>query len=234
MDYLHVTTLPAMVLQAGIQQTWISESLEGTERQHVAEGGSVIVIVGQAPTYHVPAELFREWPEVVVISRKLVCGEELSGHEEEWIDELAKACGWSVSDVVEELENIDVNPINRVERYKELFEEYYEEAKRFKEMSDTRQAGEKIWGAVVALIKLYAATKGVFIVHWSMRRLDNFITYNIEAKYKDLFRDLLDKAHRLHEHFYEGDLDERSFEERWVRVIEYLEKARRIVYWKIR
>jgi len=50
-------------------------------------------------------------------------------------------------------------------RYRMLFEKYLEEAKRRKEAGDTEQAGEKLWGAITALIKLYAAKKGVPIVH---------------------------------------------------------------------
>jgi len=40
---------------------------------------------------------------------------------------------------------------------------------------DTRQAGEKIWGAVRALIKLYATIKGTPDHPWSISRLDRFV-----------------------------------------------------------
>jgi hypothetical protein len=36
-------------------------------------------------------------------------------------------------------------------------------------------------------------------------------------EYKELFRDLLDKAHILHEHFYEAHLSNEGFGERWGR-----------------
>ena len=68
-------------------------------------------------------------------------------------------------------------------------------------------------GAVTALIKFYAAARGIPIVHWSIGKLDYFVENNVEKKYRKLFRDLLDKAHMLHEHFYEGHLSFRGFED---------------------
>ena len=45
-----------------------------------------------------------------------------------------------------------------------------------------------------------------------------------------MFRDLLDKTHRLHEHFYEGDLDNRTFEDRWKEIMELLEEVKKVIY----
>ncbi len=87
-------------------------------------------------------------------------GEELGGEDRLWINELAEATGWSEDDIVDDLRNIDVDPSGRAEKYKELFERYYAEAKKRKEEGDTRQAGEKLWGAVVSLIKLCCGKGG--------------------------------------------------------------------------
>jgi len=140
----------------------------------------------------------------------------------------SRACGWDLEDVVEEVRNLNVDPSERVDRYRLLFENYYGRALEYKERGDTRQAGEKLWGAILALIKLYASLKGVPVIHWG--RVDSFITNNVEARYKGLFRDLVDKAHVLHEHFYEGHLDPKSFNERWEELLKLVERARSIVF----
>ena len=170
-----------------------------------------------------------EWPEVYRIALKLKSGGKLDSTEKEWIKELAEAGGWSVEDIVEDLKHIDDPLSKRAERYKEIHEKYLEEAMRLKKACDTRQAGEKIWGAVTTLIKLYAARKEVPIVHWSRGRLDSFITNNLEERYRKQFRDLLDRANALHEHFYEGHLDPKTFEERRKELIKLIEKARKLV-----
>jgi hypothetical protein len=147
-----------------------------------------------------------------------------------WVEGLAEATGWDRKDVVDELANIAVNPSGRAKRYRELHETYFEEAEKLKEKGDFRQAGEKLWGAVTALIKHYAAIKNVFIPHWSRGKIDNFIANNVEEKYKELFRNLLDNAEALHENFYEGDLSEKAFEERWRKTLKLLEEAGKIVF----
>ena len=210
-------------------QMELLEECRGSTEEHVVKGGIVSIIIGQATTYRILPELVREWAEVVAISMKLVRGEKLNECDELWIRELATASGWSIDDIVEELKNLDVDPSERVERYRTLFENYYREALERKERGDTKQAGEKIWGAVTALIKLYAATKGILTIHWSIGKLDSFVENNIEARYRKLFRDLLDKAHMLHEHFYEGYLSSRGFEERWREVVELIEKIKKIM-----
>ena len=200
------------------------------EKYRFIGGVSVIARWDQGSTYRLLSELAREWPEVVTISLKLVRGEELGEPEKRWLNELAEATGWSVNDVVEELSNLDADPSERVERYKQLFEQYLDEALRLKEAEDTRQAAEKLWGAALALIKLYASIKGVAVIHWSRGRIERFITNNVERRIRSDFRNLIDKASTLHEHFYEDFLDKRTFDERWEEALEQLERVRRVVY----
>lgn len=175
------------------------------------------------------SELADEWPEIVKIAGKLSRREKLTEKDEMWVNGLAEATGWDRDAILDELMNMVVDPSERAKRYKELHKEYFEEAKKLKEKGDLRQAGEKLWGAVTALIKLYAAIKNVFIPHWGRGKIDNFIASNVKERYKDLFRSLLDNAEALHENFYEGDLSEKAFEERWEKTLKLLEVAREII-----
>lgn len=145
-------------------------------------------------------------------------------------EEVAEATGWSVNDVVEELRNLDIDPSERVEWYRSIFESYYREAFTHKERGDTSQAGEKMWGAVTALVKLYAAAKGIFIEHWSLSKLYNFVRNNVKERYRGIFADLLNEAYVLHIHFYEGHMGSTAFERRWRRVVELVERAKRVTY----
>jgi hypothetical protein len=189
---------------------------------------------GYAPSLGVPREFIKEfadeWPELRSIAEKLRSGRKLGEEDKLWINELAEATGWTEDAIVDELVNIDVaaDPSVRVEKYKELHEKYLSDARKLKEGGDTRQAAEKLWGAITALIKLHAAARGIPILHWSMGRLDRYITNNVKREHKALFRGLLDKGHVLHEHFYEGHLDDETFEERWEEVVRLLEEARRL------
>lgn len=200
------------------------------EKHRFIGGACVLIKWDQGSTYYPPLELAREWPEVAAIAFKLALGEKLTESEKQWLNELAEVTGWDVGDVIEDLRNLNADPSERVERYKQLFEQYYSEALKHKEAGNTRQAAEKLWGAVLALIKLYASIKGVAVIHWSRKKIEHFITSNVEKSFKSDFRNLIDKASALHEHFYEGYLDEESFSERWEETLEQLEKVKNIVY----
>ena len=60
-----------------------------------------------------------------------------------------------------------------------MFEEYYKEAKELKEKKDYKQAGEKIWGAITALIKLYAGKRGIRVTAWTHAKLYDFVDNNV-------------------------------------------------------
>lgn len=174
-------------------------------------------------------EFVYEWPELVKIVEKLKRGEKLEESDKLWVKGLAEATGWDGEDIIEELVNVDVNPSERVKKYMELHEEYFDEALKLKVRGDRRQAGEKLWGAVTALVKLYAARKNVYVSHWGRGKLESFITYNVEEKYKQLFRTLLDKVQVFHENFYEANLDDKTFDERWMEAVELVSKVREVV-----
>ncbi|MEM2153176.1 MAG: PaREP1 family protein [Candidatus Bathyarchaeia archaeon] len=94
------------------------------------------------------------------------------------------------------------NPFRRL--FEIFWENYLEEAKNYYRLNDFRQAGEKLYGAALTLIKCYAAIKSVPIMYWSRGKIERFITNNVEPELRKTFRDLLDKAQPLHEYFYEA------------------------------
>jgi hypothetical protein len=178
---------------------------------------------------HLYTYLVEEWPEVLKVVGKLVRGEELSQGDEEWIREVSEACGWEKEDIVDELRNIFADPSAKAERYRKLFKEYLAKALEYKERGDFKQAGEKLWGSALALIKFYASLKNVPIVVWSLSKVERFIANNVAESDRRLFRDLLDKTFPLHSSFYEGELAPEVFEQRWGEALDALERVRRVV-----
>jgi len=168
-------------------------------------------IVLPEPMSRLWVELLVEWPEVAEIVSKLVRGAELSEIDKQWIKELADASGWDVEDLVEDLKSFGLDSSTRAERYRKFFEEYYMKALQLAREGDTRQAGEKIRGAVTALIKLHTAKKGVPIMHWDHGKLHNYVSNSVEKELRNIFRRLLLVADELHRHFYEGFLDTDTF-----------------------
>ncbi|MGC8848997.1 MAG: PaREP1 family protein [Candidatus Bathyarchaeia archaeon] len=167
-----------------------------------------------------------EWPEIARVASKLAGGERLNRQDRLWVDEVAEATGWDVADVADDLRS---EPLERMDKYRELFESYWRKAKEHKDRGDAKQAAEKLWGSIVALVKFYACKRGVPVVHWSRGKIEKFVTENIPRKHRGLFRDLLDRGQTFHEYFYEEHLDEKTFEERWVELNKLLEKAKTIV-----
>ncbi len=173
-------------------------------------------------------ELRREYPEVVSLATKLSSGRQLSKNDILMLREVAEAMGWDEDDAAEELKNLAANPSKRVEKYMELFQKYYSEA-RLLEQGDYPQAAEKLWGAATALIKLHAALRGVFIAAWSHGKLYNYVTYNVEEEHRQAFRDMLKAAEVMHRYFYERDLDPATFKDHWEDAVRHIEKVKDIV-----
>ena len=126
-------------------------------------------------------EELKDWPEVVEVHKKLEKGEKLNAQDLQWIEEISKESGWSVDDAVDEIKK-DKEPSSRIEKYQKMLVEYYNEAKDLEKKGDRRQAGEKIWGAITALIKLLVAKKGVGVIYWSAGEMYRFISSNVEGK----------------------------------------------------
>ncbi|MEB2835861.1 MAG: PaREP1 family protein [Desulfurococcales archaeon] len=172
-------------------------------------------------------EIEAEWPELRGLVARARRGEPLSELDEAWLRELSEATGWDSGDILEDLGMAGADPSERVERYRGILEKYLEEAKRHYERGDTRQAAEKLWGAITALVKLYAALKGVPVVHWSRGKMEKVIASNVEGELRGLFLELLDKGSALHEHFYEGHMTRETFEERWRSALHLIEEIRK-------
>lgn len=168
----------------------------------------------------------RRYPEIIELSRKLKNNEELTKIDEWNLNEIVRASGWNKNDIMEDLINIDVDPSEREEEYWNLFEKYYKEAGELKSKGDDLQAAEKLWGVITALVKAYAAKKGVIVEHWSRGRLDRFVANNVEKDLKEKFEDLLTYGSELHEHFYEKRLPREKFERRWNQCVELIKEIR--------
>jgi len=109
-------------------------------------------------------ELLRAFPELIPLVKKLVEGKPLDEVDKSNLREFVEATGWSFEDIVDDLRNVWRDPSERVDKYRSMFEEYYKKALELVN-KDPRQAAEKLWGAITALVKLHAALKGVFIAH---------------------------------------------------------------------
>lgn len=176
-------------------------------------------------------EELREWPELMQVAERLLNRAELpSGYELEWLRELSSVTGWELDDVAEDLGRVDLDPSERAERYRRLFDKYYSSATDHHSSGDLEQAGEKLYAAVLALVKYHAALRGVPIAHWSRGRVDSYIENNVKGDLRKTLSDLIDKVQRLHEYFYEGCPDEPTCRSKWRGAIELLEQARRKIF----
>jgi len=171
----------------------------------------------------------KSYPEVIELSNKLKSNEKLTRIDKWNLNEIVEASGWNKEDIVEDLKNLDVDPSEREERYWNLFKKYYIESKKLKDVGDNTQAAEKLWGSITALIKAYAANKGMIIEHWSRGKLDRFVANNVGGHLKEKFEDLLTYGSELHEHFYEGRLPQEKFEKRWNQCVELIEEIKRYI-----
>ena len=117
----------------------------------------------------------RYYPEIWELIRKLKNNEKLSKIDEWNLNEIIKTCGWNREDVIDDLINIHIPPIKFEKKYWQLFNKYYDEAKELKNRGDLPQAGEKLWGSIIALIKNYSVKYGIYVPHWDYEQLWNVI-----------------------------------------------------------
>jgi len=174
-------------------------------------------------------DLKRLYPEIVRLYGRLKSGEKLAKTDEWNLNEIMEATGWEKDDIVKDLKELEVNPKERESLYLYLFDKYYKEACELKEKGFEEysvQAAEKLWGAITAFMKAYAARKEVIVVHWSRRKFDKFVENNVEADKRQLFYDLLNNGHLLHEHFYEKSLSEGNFNSIWQKCCELIDKLK--------
>jgi len=170
-----------------------------------------------------------KWPEVVRIHEKLVKGEKFSSLDKQWIKELVEATGWSVEDVMDEIKNLDKDPSTRVGKYQKIFEDCLLSAKELKEKKRNRQAGEKLWGAVIALLKLYASKRGIPLIPWDSESLFSLIGYTKERQTQDAILNLIARAGVLHQNYYECILGRKAFKYFFGDTLELIEKFKELL-----
>jgi hypothetical protein len=209
-----------------------SRVVQECEWSRVIETDSTISIMQRVQMAYVEAawviDLKGLYPEIESIRRKLMGGEGLTKTDEWNLNEIVEATGWEKDDVVKDLKELEVDPKEREIFYYDLFEKYYREACELKEKDFEKystQAAEKLWGAITAFIKAYAARKGVLVVHWSKGKLEKFVENNVEANKQSLFHDLLNNGNLLHEHFYEKYLSKSNFNSIWQKCCELIDKV---------
>lgn len=117
-----------------------------------------------------------------------------------------------------------LDPPRRVEVYLRLHEDYLKEAEELYNKGDLVQAGEKYWGAVVALLNAIAELKGW--EHYSHRDYDVIINrlYG-ETGDKSIILNF-SVAERLHANFYHNFMDRKAFEVHRQAVLELIEKLK--------
>jgi len=181
-----------------------------------------------------------DFSEVIKIHKKIISGESLNNRDLQWIDEISKETGWSVEDVMDEIRDLNKSPLMLVDKYQKSFEKYFKEAFELKEKGDYKQAGEKLWGAVTALIKLYGGKRNIPVIHWSHEKLFDFVKNNVEKRLvklqngseispREVFYELLVEAGALHENFYEGNLPEDAFKMIFDKVVSLIKKVKELV-----
>jgi len=170
-----------------------------------------------------------KWPEVVRIHEKLVKGERFSSLDKQWIKELVEETGWSVEDVMDEIKNLDKDPSTRVGKYQKIFEDCLLKAKELKEKKRNRQAGEKLWGAVIALLKLYASKRGIPLITWDSESLFSLIGCAKEGQTQDAILNLITRAGVLHQNYYECILGKKAFKYFFDDTSELIEKFKEFV-----
>ncbi|MHC1636027.1 MAG: hypothetical protein ACXQTS_05345, partial [Candidatus Methanospirareceae archaeon] len=141
--------------------------------------------------------------------------------------EICKATGWDRDDMVEEIKNIDKKPSDRKGIYSKLFFKYLRQASLLKIPGDMRErpqrgACKKLWGAITALIKWYGSEKGVFVIHWDKRELNEFVDAHIGDDFRDKFFDLLTYGGELYFHYEE--LPKTRIDKHWERCMKIMEE----------
>ena len=142
----------------------------------------------------------------------------LTDRDRELLKELTLVSGWDEEDKIREL-------LGMID-YAELHRKYLREAYELKEKGDFVNAGKKLWGAVVALLKeaLSDAPHTDEWIEWTRQIIDKYIT-RYGKGLKDVLRELLDRAWSLYDFSMYSDADTETFEYIWDRVMESLQKA---------
>ena len=121
----------------------------------------------------------------------------------------AREKGMDVNSYLARLLANDMSPAERVELYVELHESYMAEAEELAREGKLEQAGEKMWGAVCALLNAIGEQKGWR--HYSHRDYCDIIEELAEELGKPELSAWFASAERLHANYYHGFLREATF-----------------------
>ncbi len=143
----------------------------------------------------------------------------------ERLRELAEKLGTTPELLLAGLLAEKLDPETRVEAYRELFEKYMREAEELYERGDYTQAGEKLWGAVTALLNIIGELEGKphyrHSDYWEI--VEDIAEVTGDPEYSTLFG----LAERLHENFHHGFMAPESFHAHWEGAKRLVEKLRR-------
>ncbi|MEM1598549.1 MAG: PaREP1 family protein [Pyrobaculum sp.] len=118
-----------------------------------------------------------------------------------------------------------LDPPARVEAYLEASEEFWREGLQLIEKGDVRQGGEKIWNAVVQMVKAYAESHG--LPHDSRRPTWAAVRRLSREEPRSVL--LFAAVEQLHVNFYEGHLEREDVEKLVEAAAELRELVRRRV-----
>ncbi|RLI08258.1 PaREP1/PaREP8 domain-contain protein [Candidatus Bathyarchaeota archaeon] len=116
------------------------------------------------------------------------------------------------------------DPSVRVQAYLELHEKYLEEARALADKGDFAQVGEKLWGAVTALLNAIGELRR--LPHYSHRDYSELIEQLASEFRKPELGRLFAVAERLHASFYHGFIKDpeafRAYEADVIKLMEVL------------
>lgn len=143
----------------------------------------------------------------------------------EVVKAVAQRRGKSVEQLLVDAVLRELDPQERAGVYLRLAEKYLAEAEELYARGDLVQAGEKYWGAVVALLSAVAEKRGM--PHYTHRDLWEVVEALVEETGDPEYSTLFSIAEKLHANFYHNFLKKPSFDrhrEGALRLVEMLKR----------
>ena len=123
-----------------------------------------------------------------------------------------------------------LDPEARIDAYKRLFYKYLEDAERLYQKGDLVQAGEKLWGAVTALLNIIGELEEK--PHYSHADYWDLVEAIAEVTNDPEYSTLFTLAERLHANYYHAFLRPMTFRAYWEAGEKLVEKLRRYLHEK--
>jgi len=151
---------------------------------------------------------------------------ELSEEVYELISAIAKRKAKSVEEVILECIAKDIDPSLRIEVYMKLHERYLRDAEELYAKGDLIQAGEKYWGAVIALLNAIGEKRGWS--HYTHRDYAEIIE-RLSEELKEPLGRLFAGIERLHANYYHNFLTKVNFEAHREDALKLMRKLRSLM-----